>query len=182
MLARHPSENTFTIFWICDKGLINWSFVFPAPRIYRNGEKHIILITLIHFHVLIIRLGRSVESKIKKLVIMLCMLSIPSLSFAENLVLLRKDKDQISYYEPDTIRRTQQLVMAWAVVKKDGKKYLEYLTEFDCKKGIYRQISFRGFDSDSKVISGDAIYREWFNVPSTTQVLGILFSKICTGN
>lgn len=118
----------------------------------------------------------------KNLVILLCMLSMPPLSFAENLVLLRKDKDYTSYYEQDTIRRTQQLVMAWAVEKRDGKKYSERLTEFDCKKGIYRQLSLRIFEPDSTVISGDAIYKEWFNVPSTTQVLGILFSKICTGN
>lgn len=117
----------------------------------------------------------------KKLITLLCMLSIPSLSFAENLVLLRKDKDYTSYYESGTIRRTQQLVMVWTVQKNGGKKLYEYLTEFDCKKGIYRQISFRTFFPDSTVISGDAIYKEWFNVPSTTQVLGILFSKICTG-
>ena len=73
-------------------------------------------------------------------------------------------------------------MMVWTVTIKDGKKHSEYLTEFDCKKGIYRQISLRVFDSDLKVISGDAIYKEWFDVPSTTQVLGILFSKICTGN
>jgi hypothetical protein len=109
-------------------------------------------------------------------------LSIPSLSFAENLVLLRKDKDSTSYYEPNTIRRTQQLVMAWIVEKKDGKKYSEYLTEFDCKSGTYRQLSLRVFGSESKVKSSDAVYREWFNVPPTTQILGILFSKICTGN
>lgn len=118
----------------------------------------------------------------KNLVVLLCMLSIPSLSFAENMVLLRKDKESTSYYEPDTIRRTQQLVMAWVVEKKDGEKHSEYLTEFDCKKGLYRQLSLRAFESDSRVISGDAIYKEWFNVPPTTQVLGILFSKICTGN
>ena len=48
----------------------------------------------------------------KKLIVLLWMLLIPSLSFAENLVLIRKDKEYTSYYEPDTIRRTQQLVMA----------------------------------------------------------------------
>lgn len=104
----------------------------------------------------------------KNFVILLCMLSIPSLSFAENLVLLRKDKEYTSYYEPDTIRRTQQLAMVWAVERKDGKKHSEYLTEFDCKQGIYRQISLRSFLSDSSLISGDAIYRQWFKVPSTT--------------
>jgi len=117
-----------------------------------------------------------------KIVILLCMLAIPSLSFAENLVLLRKDKDQSSYYESDTIRRTRQLVMVWAVTKKDGKKHSEYLTEFNCKSGVYRQLSLRVFDSESKVMSSDVVYREWLNVPPTTQVLGILFSKICTGN
>lgn len=122
------------------------------------------------------------ESKMKNLVILLCMLSIPSLSFAENLVLLRKDKEYTSYYEPDTIRRTQQLVMVWAVTKKDGEKSSEYLTEFDCKKGLYRQLSLRAFEFNSRVISSDVIYKEWFNVPPTTQVLGILFSKICTDN
>ena len=110
------------------------------------------------------------------------MFSIPSLSFAENLLLLRKDKEYTSYYEPDTIRRTQQLVMVWTVEKKDGRKHSEYLTEFDCNQGMYRQISLRTFASDSKVISGDAIYRAWFDVPPTTQVLGILFSKLCTAN
>ena len=118
----------------------------------------------------------------KSLVVVLCLLSISSLSFAENLVLLREDKDQTSYYEPDTIRRTHQLAMAWAVTKKDGKKHSEYLTEFDCKSGKYRQLSLRVFPSESKVTSADAIYREWFNVPPTTQVLGILFSKICSKN
>jgi hypothetical protein len=117
-----------------------------------------------------------------KIFIMLCILSIPSLSFAENLVLLRKDKDSTSYYESDTVRRTQQLVMVWAVTKKDGKKHSEYLTEFDCKSGVYRQLSLRVFESDSKVTSGDAVYREWFNVPPTTQILGVLFSKICTSS
>ena len=118
----------------------------------------------------------------KSLVVVLYLLSISSLSFAENLVLLREDIEQTSYYEPDTIRRTQQLAMVWAVTKKDGKKHSEYLTEFNCKSGTYRQLSLRVFDSGSKVTSSDAVYREWFNVPPTTQVLGILFSKICTGN
>ena len=117
----------------------------------------------------------------KSLVVVLYLLSITSLSFAENLVLLREDKDQTSYYEPDTIRRTHQLAMVWAVAKKDGKKHSEYLTEFNCKSGTYRQLSLRVFPSESKVTSTDAVYREWFNVPATTQVLGILFSKICTG-
>ncbi|MBI3902550.1 MAG: hypothetical protein HY306_06350 [Nitrosomonadales bacterium] len=118
----------------------------------------------------------------KKLIVLLCMFLIPSLSLAGNLVLIRKDKECASYYEPDTIRRTQQLAMAWIVEKKDDEKYSEYLTEFDCKKGLYRQLSLRVFEPDSRVISSDAIYKEWFNVPPTTQILGVLFSKICTGN
>lgn len=115
----------------------------------------------------------------KSLFVALCLLSISSLSFAENLVLLREDIDQTSYYESDTIRRTHQLAMVWVVTKKDGKKHSEYLTEFDCKLGKFRSLSTRVFPSESKVTSTDAISREWFNVPPKTQVLGILFSKIC---
>jgi hypothetical protein len=121
------------------------------------------------------------ESKVKNIVIILCMLSTSASSFAENLVLLRNDKESSSYYEADTIRRTQQFVMAWAIEKKDGRKHSEYLTEVDCKKGMYRQISLRTFSSDSSVVSADAIYKEWLKVPSNTQVIGLLFSKICAG-
>jgi hypothetical protein len=122
------------------------------------------------------------KNKMKELLILLFMLLIPSLSFAENLVLIHRDKEFASYYEPDTIRRTQQLRMVWTVEKTDDEKRSEYLTEFDCKKGLYRQLSLRTIESDSRVISSDAIYKEWFNIPPTTQVLGILFNKICTGN
>lgn len=118
----------------------------------------------------------------KSIAIILCLLSFPSVTFAENLILLRKDKDQTSYYESDTIRKTQHLVMVWTVTKTMmGKKHSEYLTELNCKTGEYRQLSLRVFDAESKVVSGDAVYRKWFPVPNTSQVLGVLFSKICTG-
>ena len=118
----------------------------------------------------------------KSFVLLLCTLSISTLSLAEDLILVRKDKEEVSYYEPHTIRRSGQFVMAWMVTLKDGKKHSEYLSEFDCEKAMYRQLSLRVFTSESSVVSGDAIYKQWFAVPNTSQVLGLLFEKVCTAS
>ncbi len=110
---------------------------------------------------------------------LLCTLSISTLSLAEDLSLLINKKEEASYYEPNSIRRTGQFVLAWVVTLKGGKKHTEYLTEFNCDKAMYRQLSLRVFESESQVVSGDAIYKQWINVPDTSQVIGLLFPKVC---
>ncbi len=111
--------------------------------------------------------------------LLLCTLSVSTLSLANDLILIRKDKDEASYYEPNTIRRTGEFVLAWVVTLKDGKKNSEYLIEFNCEEATYRQLSHRVFVSESQVVSSDAIYKQWFDVPNTSQVLGLLFTKVC---
>jgi hypothetical protein len=69
--------------------------------------------------------------------------------------------------------------MAWVVTFKQDKKDSEYLTEFDCKRATYRQLAHRVFESSSEVVSGDAVYREWFAVPNDSQVVGLLFNRVC---
>jgi hypothetical protein len=108
-----------------------------------------------------------------------CNLSASTLSVAEELVLVREDKDEASYYEPNTIRKTGQFSLVWVVTLKRGEKQSEYLTEFDCKRAMYRQVALRVFTAEHQVISGDANYRQWFYVPNTSQVLGLLFKKAC---
>jgi hypothetical protein len=119
---------------------------------------------------------------VKSFVLLLCTLSLSTLSLAEDLILVRKDNEEASYYEPNTIRRTGQFVLAWVVTLKDGKKHSEYLTEFNCEKAMYRQLSLRVFESESQVVSGDSIYKQWFDVPNTSQVLGLLFKKVCVAS
>lgn len=118
--------------------------------------------------------------RVKSVVLLVCILLISTLSFAEELVLVREDKDEASYYEPNTIRRTGQFALVWVVTLKRGEKHSEYLTEFDCNRATYRQLAHRVF-AEGQIISGDAIYREWFNVPNTSQVLGLVFKKVCPG-
>ncbi len=118
----------------------------------------------------------------KHFVLLLSLLSISTLSFAEDMILLRKDKEEASYYEPHTIRRTGQFAMAWVVTLKGDKKHSEYLSEFNCEKAMYRQLALRVFTSSTQVVSGDAIYKQWFDVPNTSQVLGLLFQKVCVGH
>ena len=65
---------------------------------------------------LIIRVPNKLKGVVvKNSMLLLCILLIPTLSLAEDLSLIRKDKDEVSYYEPHTIRRTGQFVMAWVV-------------------------------------------------------------------
>jgi uncharacterized SAM-binding protein YcdF (DUF218 family) len=115
---------------------------------------------------------------VKSFIILVCILLISTLSFAEELILVREDKDEASYYEPNTIRRTGQFAMVWVVTLKHGEKHSEYLTEFDCNRATYRQLAHRVF-AEGQIVSGDAIYREWFDVPNTSQVLGLVFKKVC---
>jgi hypothetical protein len=110
---------------------------------------------------------------------LVCILSASTLSVAEELVLVREDKDEASYYEPSTIRKTGQFSLVWVVTLKRGEKHSEYLTEFDCNRAMYRQIALRVFTAEHQVISGDAIYRQWFDVQNTSQVLGLVFKKAC---
>jgi hypothetical protein len=116
---------------------------------------------------------------VTRLASLLCILLIPAFSLAEDLLLLRKDADETFYYEPHTVRKTGQLVMAWVVTFKQDRKNSEFLTEFDCKRARYRQLALRGFESNSEVLSSDAVYVQWFAVPDNSQVLGLLFPKVC---
>ena len=109
---------------------------------------------------------------------LVCILSASTLSVAEELVLVREDKDEASYYEQNTIRKTGQFALVWVVTLKRGEKHSEYLTEFDCNRAMYRQVALRVFNAE-QVISSDAIYRQWFDVPNTSQVLGLVFKKAC---
>jgi hypothetical protein len=113
-------------------------------------------------------------------VLLLCTLSLSAAALEEDLILLRNDKGEASYFEPNTIRRTGAFVMAWVVTLQDGKKRSEYLSEFDCENAKYRQLSLRVFDSASQVTSSDAIYKQWIDVPNTSQILGLLFTKACS--
>lgn len=110
---------------------------------------------------------------------LLCILSASTVSVAQELILLREGKDEASYYEPNTIRKTGQFTLVWVVTLKHGEKNSEYLTEFDCNRAMYRQVALRVFNAERQVISGDAIYRQWFDVPNTSQVLGLVFEKAC---
>ena len=110
---------------------------------------------------------------------LVCILSASTLSVAEELVLLREDKDEASYYEPNTIRKTGQFTLVWVVTLKRGEKHSEYLTEFDCNRAMYRQVALRVFNAERQVISSDAIYRQWLDVPNTSQVLGLVFKRAC---
>ena len=127
--------------------------------------------------------GRSTSSLglclMKHLARLLCLLLVSTSALAEDLFLLRKDADETSYYEPHTVRRTGQLVMAWVVTFKQDRKDSEYLTEFDCKRATYRQLALRVFASNSEVSSSDAVYVKWFAVPSSSQILGLLFKRVC---
>jgi hypothetical protein len=118
----------------------------------------------------------------KRIVPLLVLVLTSTSSLAQDLFLLRMDADETSYYEPNTVRRTGQFVMAWAGTFKQGKKHSEYLTEFDCRKAMYRQLALRAFVSSSEVISGDAVYVQWFTVPSSSQVLGLLYEMVCRRN
>jgi hypothetical protein len=68
--------------------------------------------------------------------------------------------------------------MVWVVTLKRSVKDSEYLTEFDCNRALYRQLAHRVFAA-GQVRSGDAVYREWFDVPNTSQILGLVFQKVC---
>lgn len=115
----------------------------------------------------------------KRWLLIVAILSLPTVTSASELVLLRKDKEAAFYYETDTVRRTGNLVMAWTVELRGKLKYSEALTEFDCSKAMYRQLSLRSFGSSSQVVSGDAIYKNWFAVPDASQVVGLLFARVC---
>jgi hypothetical protein len=115
----------------------------------------------------------------KRWLLVIAILSLPIVTSAGELALLRKDKEATFYYETDTVRRTGKFVMAWTVELRGELKYSEALTEFDCSMAMYRQLSLRSFASNSQVISGDAIYRNWFAVPDASQVVGLLFAKVC---
>ena len=39
--------------------------------------------------------------------------------------------------------------------------------------------ALRVFNAERQVISSDAIYRQWLDVPNTSQVLGLVFEKTC---
>ncbi len=119
---------------------------------------------------------------VKTLVLLTWSLFASAPSLANDLVLLRIDQGEASYYEASTIRRTGQLVMAWIVTVKNGQKHSEYLSEFDCEKAKYRQLSLRSFASSSQVVSTNAVYKEWLDVPNTTQILGLLFAKVCAAS
>jgi hypothetical protein len=111
---------------------------------------------------------------------LVCILSASTLSVAQELILLREDKDEASYYEPNTIRKTGQFTLVWVVTLRRGEKHSEYLTEFDCNRAMYRQVALRVFNAERQVISSDAIYRQWLDVPNTSQeVLGLVFKKAC---
>ena len=111
---------------------------------------------------------------------LVCILSASTVSaVAQELILLREDKDEASYYEPNTMRKTGQFTLVWVVTLKRGEKHSEYLTEFDCNRAMYRQVALRVFNAERHVISGDAVYRQWFDVPNTSQVLGLVFKKAC---
>src|SRR5580658_6830527 len=100
--------------------------------------------------------GSSLKGvSMKRVVLLVCTLSLSTLSLAEDLILVRKDKEGASYYEPNTIRRSGQFAMTWVVTFKSGEKASEYLTEFDWQKAMYRQISLRVFTPESSVVSGD---------------------------
>jgi hypothetical protein len=71
--------------------------------------------------------------------------------------------------------------MAWVVTFKQARRDSEYLTEFDCKRVTYRQLAHRVFWSNSEVLSSDAVYVQWFAVPSDSQVVGLLFKRVCDG-
>jgi hypothetical protein len=110
---------------------------------------------------------------------LVCILSASTLSVAEELIIVREDKDEASYYEPNTIRKTGQFALVWVVTLKRGEKHSEYLTEFDCNRAMYRQVALRVFNAEHQVISSDAIYRQWLDVPNTSQVLGLVFKQAC---
>lgn len=115
----------------------------------------------------------------KRWLLAIAILSLPIVTSAGELALLRKDKEATFYYESDTIRRTGQFAMAWTIEFRGKLKYSEALTEFDCSKSMYRQLSLRSFTPNSQIVSGDAIYRNWFAVPDASQVVGLLFAKVC---
>jgi hypothetical protein len=118
---------------------------------------------------------------VARLALILCILLVSTSSLAsDDLSLLRKDADETFYYEPHTVRRTGQLVLAWVVTFKQDRKNSEFLTEFDCKRAIYRQLALRGFTSNSEVLSSDAVYVQWFAVPDSSQVLGLVFKRVCS--
>ena len=111
---------------------------------------------------------------------LLCSLLVSTSSLAaDDLLLLRKDATKTFYYEPNTIRRTGQLVLAWVVTFEQDTRHSEFLTEFDCKRATYRRLALRVFASNSEVLSSDAVYVQWFAVPNTSQVLGLLFPRVC---
>ena len=110
---------------------------------------------------------------------LVCILSASTLSVAEEIVLLRKGQNEASYYEPNTIRKTGQFTLVWVITLKRGEKHSEYLTEFDCNRALYRQVALRVFNAERQVISSDAIYRQWLDVPNTSQVLGLVFKRAC---
>ena len=118
----------------------------------------------------------------KQVVLLFCALLSTTSLFAEDLVLLRTDQKESSYYEPHTIRRTGPYVMVWVVTRVDRQKNSEYLLEFNCEKAVYRQLSLRVFASESQVVSGNVVYKQWFNVPRVSQVLGLLFKEVCVAS
>jgi len=103
-----------------------------------------------------------------------------NLSLANEIALLRNDGQESYYYEKDTIRRTKQFVIVWDFTMKNSLKTSERLTEFDCQKGLYRQIAHRVFTSTSEVLSGDAIYKDWFKIPKPDQFTGKLYEIVCS--
>jgi hypothetical protein len=46
---------------------------------------------------------------------LVCILSASTVAVAQELILLREDKDDASYYEPNTIRKTGQFTLVWVV-------------------------------------------------------------------
>jgi hypothetical protein len=73
-----------------------------------------------------------------------------------------------------TIRKTDQFALVWVATLTRGEKHSEYLTEFDCNRGTYRQVALRVLNAEHQVISSDAIYRQWLDVPGTSQVIGLV--------
>ena len=106
-------------------------------------------------------------------------ISLTSLSVANENLLIRKDAEESFYYEKDTIRRTNQFVLVWDFTIENNIRTSERLTEFDCQKGLYRQIAHRMFTSTS-VISSDFIYKDWFKKPMPDQVTGKLYEIVCS--
>lgn len=114
-------------------------------------------------------------------------LVVPSVAFAGDWKSFNKKKyDSLtkayyaSVYDTRSLYVSGDYVTVWArKLAASGKPIDEYLTEFNCKANRYRQLGLRVFVASAPV-PGDAIYKQWFDVPDATQDLGMLFRAVCT--